>query len=221
MIAFLCGRIAGFGEDCLLLDVGGVGYRVYIPAGVFAALPAAGEKIMVHTYFHLREDQAQLYGFLSAEELELFRLLLAVSGIGPKVGLAILSTYSAAETQRAIVTEDVLMLTGIPGIGRKTAQRLVIELRDKLLKKGLHPVKLHQMPVDTGDCPTGWSETGSRLELPAVKPAGRDEAFTALQALGFTANEARDALGALVATVEPAAGAEEWLKAALKYLAAK
>lgn len=231
MIAFLHGRLVGRGEDCLLLNVSGVGYRVFAPATVLDSLPNEGQEVLVHTYFHLREDQAQLYGFLSEEELEFFRLLLDVSGVGPKVGLGILSSFSVTELQRAIITEDIMALTRIPGIGRKTAQRLVIELRDKLLKKGIRPVRVNAGTENIQeDRPTGQSTTPppskKQVKGPTAIPAlakikPRDDAFSALQALGYSMNEARDALIDVTAVVEPDANAEVWIKAALKYLASR
>ncbi|MBM7868059.1 Holliday junction branch migration protein RuvA [Heliobacterium gestii] len=269
MIAFLRGRLAGVGDDCLLVDVSGVGYRVFVPATMLASLPRVGREVLIHTYYHTREDQVSLFGFIKEEDLEFFRLLLEVSGVGPKVGLGILSAYSAMEVQRAIIAEDVLALTRIPGIGRKTAQRLVIELRDKLLKQGLRVV-----PVLGLAQPVGLSSDNSENDLPqedtlaqtrlspdpspgndaqgeaatkdesqdrhspepAEQPARRrkkatavdagrmwktlprDEAFSALQVLGYSANEARDALVDAAAHVSPDGDVEAWIKGALRFL---
>ncbi|MZP30946.1 Holliday junction branch migration protein RuvA [Heliobacterium undosum] len=261
MIAFLRGRLAGLGDDCLLLDVAGVGYRVFVPATMLSALPRAGREILIHTFYHTREDQVSLYGFLTEEELEFFRLLLEVSGVGPKVGLAILSAYSAVEVQRAIIAEDVLALTRIPGIGRKTAQRLVIELRDKLLKQGLRVVRVqpssqeqngqdhlqretspesleelsperaslqdHSLKEPSPDqrASEGTAQPARRRKKAVPAEAGRmwktlprDEAFSALQVLGYTANEARDALVEAAAHVSPDADVEAWIKGALRFL---
>ncbi|ABZ84386.1 holliday junction DNA helicase ruva [Heliomicrobium modesticaldum Ice1] len=271
MIAFLRGRLVGLGDDCLLLDVSGVGYRVFVPATMLASLPQVGRDILIHTFYYAREDQVSLYGFLTEEELAFFRLLLEVSGVGPKVGLGILSAYSVVEVQRAIIAEDVLALTRIPGIGRKTAQRLVIELRDKLLKQGVRAVPVfgvdpfleeassqeqdqnaqdplqqeqspgspeeqlpekaslqnHSLKDPSSDrhVPEGTSPLARRRKkaVPAGadrmwKTSPRDEAFSALQVLGYTANEARDALVEAAALVPPDADVEAWIKGALRFL---
>jgi Holliday junction DNA helicase RuvA len=131
VIARLRGRPAGFDAEGLVLDVGGVGYRVLAtPSAVRKAEDA--EEVSLETHLHVREDALQLFGFASREERELFERLLAVSGVGPKVALAIVSGYSPAELRRAILLEDTALFESIPGIGKKTAQRVVLELKEKV-----------------------------------------------------------------------------------------
>ncbi|WP_170270526.1 Holliday junction branch migration protein RuvA [Heliorestis acidaminivorans] len=168
MISFLRGFLVGVGEDAIVLDVSGVGYHINIPNSLLEKLPRQGEELLVHTYYHHREDQVQLFGFISEEEVAFFRLLLEVSGIGPKVGLAILSTFPAKQLERAIVTEDMMVLTRIPGIGRKTAQRLVIELRDKLLKQGLRTLSIGKTPLRAN------IETAVTAEADSASTTARD-----------------------------------------------
>ena len=131
MIARLRGAPAGAGADWLVLDVAGVGYRLSATPRAIQKADAASE-VALETYLHVREDALQLYGFADAAERELFELLLAVNGVGPKVALAIVSGYSPSELRRAIVREDAALFETIPGIGRKTAQRVVLELKEKI-----------------------------------------------------------------------------------------
>ena len=137
MIGRLRGVPAGWRGDVLVLDVGGVGYLVQATPTV---LRAAGDgELTVETYLHVREDALQLYGFADAEERELFEHLLSVSGVGPKVALAIVSGSPPAELRRAIALDDTARFEAIPGIGRKTAQRVVLELKEKLASAALEP----------------------------------------------------------------------------------
>ena len=131
MIARLRGRRAGLTASGLVLDVNGVGYLVQATPSALRRADGAGE-LTVQTYLHVREDALQLYGFASAEERELFVHLLSVSGVGPKVALAIVSGSTPAELRRAIALDDTARFEAIPGIGRKTAQRVVMELKEKL-----------------------------------------------------------------------------------------
>ncbi|GAW92722.1 Holliday junction branch migration protein RuvA [Calderihabitans maritimus] len=135
MIAYLRGNLQDKAADNIVVEVGGIGYQVIVPAGVLAKLPPPGQSVMVHTYLHVREDGLQLFGFLDLGELELFKTLLSVSGMGPKNAIAALSTMPAEQIRQAIITENVNALTNIPGIGKKTAQRLILELKDKLGKQ--------------------------------------------------------------------------------------
>jgi Holliday junction DNA helicase RuvA len=132
MIGRLRGTIVRIGAESVLIDVGGVGYEVTVPARTQADLPGIGEDAVVHTHLHVREDQLGLYGFGASDDRDLFRILLGVSGVGPKVGLAILSTMDADELRRVVATEDAAALTAVPGIGKRSAQKLLLELRPKL-----------------------------------------------------------------------------------------
>jgi Holliday junction DNA helicase RuvA len=116
----------------VLIDVNGVGYDVAVSSRAFSELSGIGSEIVLHTHLHVREDQMALFGFTTSDDRDLFRLLLGVSGIGPKVGLAILATMSADDLRRVVVTDDVGALTAVPGIGKRSAQKLLLELRPKL-----------------------------------------------------------------------------------------
>jgi len=132
MIGSLRGIVLARRPDNVIIDVNGVGYQVQLPLNVLADLPAEGKEAFLHIYTHVREDALQLFGFTSEDEKKIFMVLLGISGIGPKMALNILSGLSYAEFLSAIDTEDVAMLCRIPGLGKKTAQRLILELREKL-----------------------------------------------------------------------------------------
>ena len=190
MIAFLTGRVAGKSAGSALLDVGGVGYRLLMPTNSVSALPAVGDDVTVHTYLHVREEELTLYGFESEDERALFETLIGVSGVGPKVALAVLSALRPDALRAAVAQDDVAVLSSVPGVGKKTAQRLALELKDKL---GLPDL------ADTGRGP---------------RPAAAAEARDALLSMGFTAVEAAAALRG----AEAGATAEQLLKSALKAL---
>ncbi len=197
MIALLTGELAYKSLDHVIVDVHGVGYRLSIPLSTFYALPETGS-VRLHVHTHVREDAIALYGFLSAEEKELFGILLGVSGIGPKVAVNLLSHSPAAELARAIVGGDVQRLSSLPGIGRKTAERLILELKDKLSRTGALPA----------------APAGALPATVAVDPC--DEVLSALVNLGYKDTLARKALESL--EISPGTGLEEILKAALKVL---
>jgi Holliday junction DNA helicase RuvA len=169
MIASLRGRVASTHPGALVLDVGGVGYLVAATASaVRRAGDADGGEITIHTHLHVREDTLQLYGFASTAERSLFELLLGVSGVGPKAALAIVSGFAPDQIRRAVATSDHALFTSIPGIGRRTAERVVVDLKDKV----------------------------GAMEIAAV-PAGGDEhaaARDALVGLGMSVAEAEAAL---------------------------
>lgn len=131
MIALIRGDLAYKSIDHVIIDVGGVGYRLLIPLSTFYSLPETGE-VSFYTYTHVREDALHLYGFLSLEEKDLFVILIGISGIGPKAAVNILSHIPVPDLKAAIASEDVKRLSGLPGIGKKTAERLVLELKDKI-----------------------------------------------------------------------------------------
>jgi len=132
MIGRLRGTLASVGADTVLIDVGGVGYDVAVTSRTFVELPGVGSEVVLHTHLQVREDLMALFGFASSDERDLFRLLLGVSGVGPKVGLAILATMSGDDLRRVVATDDVAALTAVPGIGKRSAQKLLLELRPKL-----------------------------------------------------------------------------------------
>ncbi|HWJ03790.1 MAG TPA: Holliday junction branch migration protein RuvA, partial [Verrucomicrobiae bacterium] len=129
MIAMLKGQMVLVREDYIVLDVNGVGYKVFVPA-VPAGLP--GQQLTLFTYLHVREDAMVLYGFVREEQLDMFELLISVSGMGPKGALGVLAHLDVDSIRRVVGTGDLGILTGIPGVGKKTAQRLILELKDKL-----------------------------------------------------------------------------------------
>jgi Holliday junction DNA helicase RuvA len=132
MIGRLTGTVAAREGDRLILDVGGVGYEVAMTAKALAALPPVSEEAVVHTHLHVRDDGMSLYGFATRAERDLFRVLLGASGVGPKVALAVLGTFSADALRRVVATEDVKALTQVPGIGMRGAQKIVLDLKPKL-----------------------------------------------------------------------------------------
>ena len=132
MIGRLRGTLAAVGVDTVLVDVGGVGYDVAVTSRTFVELPGVGSEVVLHTHLQVREDLMALFGFTSSDERDLFRLLLGVSGLGPKVALAILATMSADDLRRVVATDDMAALTAVPGIGKRSAQKYLLELRPKL-----------------------------------------------------------------------------------------
>jgi Holliday junction DNA helicase RuvA len=167
MIGFLRGRLAAKHPPALLVDVGGVGYELEAPMSTFYALPAVGESVALFTHLVVREDAHILFGFGTESERRLFRGLLKISGVGPKIALGILSGASVEDFLRTIEAEDVAMLTRIPGIGRKTAERVIIEMRDSVRKLAL---------------PSAGADAAPSFSAP-VSP--QSEAFGALLALGY------------------------------------
>ncbi len=201
MIAFVRGEVAALEENCLILENQGVGYQIFMPGSSMDVLHV-GERVRIHTYLHVKEDLLQLYGFLTREDLRLFQLLLGVNGVGPKAALGILSAISADDLQFAVLSEDVAAISKAPGIGKKTAQKLILELKDKLSLEDAFEQKLdHNMAVAGQGAPAGDT---------------RAEAVQALTALGYTNSEALRAVN----TVEDsnAMDVEQLLKAALKHM---
>lgn len=186
MIAFLRGRLADKDTESVLLEVGGVGYRVFLSRPALSAMPPTGGTVLIHTYLHVREDAWQLYGFRGLEEKELFEQMITVNGVGPKVALTAMSAYDVTTLKRAIASEDVELITTIPGIGKKTAQRLVLELKEKL---GVPELAALGSP-------------GSRVRSDALAEVKR-----ALSGLGYTAAEINRALET-VSTELPASASD-------------
>lgn len=196
MIAHIDGTIESKSEDEVVIDAGGLGYEVHVPSHVPDLLPAEGERcrLYIHTYFR-EDDGTSLYGFPSKEERALFRLLLTVSGIGPKVGLNILSSVTVEDMAEAIITEDIRRLTSINGVGKKTAQRLILELKDKVADMRL---MMH-------------------VKRPLADMAS-DDAVDALQALGYSRTVASDAVAKARETFPAQPKVEELIKVSLRYL---
>ena len=132
MYSYIRGTLADVEENLVVIEAGGVGYNIYTTGQTLDYLPSIGEELKLYTYLQVREDAMQLYGFLTKDDLRVFKLLLGVSGIGPKGALAILSVMSTDDLRFAVLGEDAKMIAKAPGIGSKTAQRLILELKDKL-----------------------------------------------------------------------------------------
>jgi len=192
MIGFLKGRLASKHPPWLMVDVNGVGYELEAPMSTFYGLPAAGEPVALFTHLVVREDAHILFGFGTDGERRLFRGLLKVSGVGPKIALGILSGASVEDFLRIIEAEDVAMLTRIPGIGRKTAERVIIEMRDSVQKLTL-PAR--------------------DAQAPAAALSSQSEAYSALLALGYKPPEAARLLKS---ADEPGLSTTELIRRALK-----
>jgi len=178
MIAHLRGKLISRHPNQVIVEAAGVGYDVTISVPTFSELPSVGSEVALHIHTHVREDQLALYGFLRPEEKQLFEKLLTVSGIGPKLAITILSGMAAQEMAAAIRGNDVSRLTKIPGIGRKTAERMVLELRDKLPPAGADQV--HAVPslsatqedVLSALVNLGYQRTAAEKALSTVEKAG-------------------------------------------------
>ncbi len=196
MIAMLTGRIAHKSPDHIVLDVNGVGYRVLIPFSTYYELPEEG-MVSLHIHTSVREDAIQLYGFRTRLEKSFFQLLISVSGIGPKLGRDILSNIQPAPLAQALAQGDIHKLSAIPGIGRKTAERLILELKEKVGK------------LDMASLPAA-----ERREVPAGDVM--DDVASALMNLGYKEPQVKKTLAGLDAPV--GASVEDLLKQALKVL---
>ena len=191
MIANIEGRLSAVEKRSVVVQVGGVGFRIHIPDALAARCGPVGSTISLHTHLHVREDELTLYGCATEDDLRLFKLLLSVSGIGPKAALAMLSALSADEIRSAIVTEQATILSSVPGIGAKTAKKVILDLKDKV-----------QVPGD--------------VVLPTSPITAIDgEVIAALTSLGYSVVEAQTALQHVPADVQDV---EDRLRAALTYL---
>ncbi len=187
MIAHLSGTLHSKHPNLVIVDVSGVGYEVNIPLSTYYDLADTGQKVQLRIYTHVKEDALQLYGFATVRERELFINFISVSGIGPKLGIALLSNMDAAQLIQAIKTNNLARLTSIPGIGRKTAERLVVDLREKMT----------QLSVDQID------ETPAKQESVDMSPEDsvRSEALSGLLNLGYQKAAAEKAIDAAFAEV--------------------
>ena len=202
MISYIKGQLAEIETDSIVVDVSGIGYHIYTTGQVFSKLPPLGETVKIYTYLQVREDAMTFYGFLAKDDLRIFKLLLGVSGIGPKGALAILSVMSTDDLRFAIVADDVKTLSKAPGVGVKTAKRLILELKDKI-----HPEEVLAGSMDT-------AETQSELS----NASGiKNDAVLALTALGYSSAEAFKALQGI--EIKEDMEVEQVLKLALKQMA--
>jgi len=200
MYHYLQGTISEKTATQLVLDVGGVGYAIGIPLSTFEALPPMGQTVKILTYFVVREDAQALYGFLTQAERDLFKLLISVSGIGPKSAMTILSSVSIEDLKKAIVEGELETLHGIAGIGKKTAERLVVELREKIV--------LHSQDRN--------GEAGSSLKS---SQALVEDSVEALVALGYRKQNAKVAVEKVFKNEKPEkVSVEELIRASLKYI---
>jgi len=200
LIAYLRGNVRRTAADSVVVEAGGVGYLVSVPLSVREQIPAAGEPLELHIHTHVREDQLALFGFSSPEELELFQMLIQVDGVGPKVGLAILSAASMDVLKRAILGEDVAPIRRAQGVGSRTAQKVIIDLKPKLeANAALAAVPRAAVMAGDGELPRQVEE--------------------ALRGLGYSAQEARAAIDKV--DWKQTASTQEALAAALRSLARK
>ena len=192
MISGVSGIIEAIGSNWVIIDVGGISFQVFLPTSTLSTLGVVGQKVRLHTHLNVREDNLTLFGFSSARELSLFQTLISVSGIGPKLGLTMLSAMDAEQLTAAIASRDAALLTSIPGVGKKTAERIVLELKDKI-----------------GDA---WITQ----DLETVQ--GNSEIVAALTSLGYSVTEATRAVASLPLSQ---LSLEEKVKLALKYFGEK
>ena len=202
MFEYISGTLEEAEMEIVVIDVGGVGYEISIPLSTFEALPKKGKTVKLFTHFHVREDSQRLYGFFTKAEREVFRKLITISKIGPKVALNVLSGLSIKDIVYSVQTQDSTRLKAISGIGPKTAQRLVMELRGKL---------------DAGDIdisvPLRKGDTKAERDR-----AIRNDAYAAMISLGYNESQVMSALTRVEQAVEKDAPVEEWIKKALQVI---
>lgn len=203
MISYVRGELAAIEEQKAIIDVGGVGYGVFMSQQSLSLLPPAGNEVKIYTYLNVKEDALQLFGFLTRDDLDIFRLVIGVSGIGPKGGLNILSCMSPDELRFAIMSGDAKAISAAHGIGKKTAEKLIVELRDKVQ---IEDVLEHAAHGDENSGAGTVSDAGGGMQAEAVQ---------ALVALGYGSAES---LRAVKKTSPDCETVEDILKEALKYL---
>ena len=201
MIGYIKGTIAEITPDRLVLENGGIGYEIFVPSSILDSGARQGQELKVYTYLHVREDALQLFGFRSRDELQVYRLLLGISGIGPKAAIGILSAMSVDTLRFAVLSDDAAAIAKAPGIGKKTAQKLILELKDKFSLEEAFEKKL---------------AANQQSAAEQINEDAASEAVQVLVALGYSGTEALQA----VKKVEGAADmdTEAVLKAALKFL---
>lgn len=202
MISYIRGELADIEEDKIIIDVGGVGYGIFMPGQAMNRLPEIGQEVKVYTYLNVKEDAMQLFGFLTRDERFVFRLVIGVNGIGPKGGLNILSQMTPNDLRFAVMSNDVKAISKAPGIGKKTAEKLILELKDKLDIQDLLE-----------------ENTENKLSKKSSDDMNRiqTEAAEALTALGYGSTEAFRAVRKVEITEE--SSVEEVLKQALRQIA--
>ena len=204
MISYKRGELCDIDEKKAIVDVNGVGYGIYMPQQALSLLPPMGQQVKIHTYLNIREDAMQLFGFLTKEDLNVFRLLIGVNGIGPKAGLNILSCLSPDELRFAVLSGDAKAISATPGIGKKTAEKLILELKDKLNIEDMLEHAAHG--GDSEDLASGTDTASNTMQAEAVQ---------ALTALGYGSAES---LRAVKKSSPECSSVEDILKEALKFL---
>jgi len=196
MIAYIKGTLEEKNNEVAVIDVNGIGYQILIPYSTYQLLPEVGSCVKLNIYMNVREDNVSLFGFYTKEEERVFKLLISVSGVGPKMALAVLSDITPAEFSLGVITDDVSKLTKVSGIGKKTAQRIILELKDKLKNEDMVENEEYKLDIK-------------------VSNNQSDEAISALQVLGYPCKEATKAVAAVDTE---GLSVEEIIKAALKLL---
>lgn len=204
MISYIRGELCDIEEQKAIVDVNGVGYGIYMPQQALSLLLPMGQQVKIHTYLNIREDAMQLFGFLTKEDLNVFRLLIGVNGIGPKAGLNILSCLSPDELRFAVLSGDAKAISATPGIGKKTAEKLILELKDKLNIEDMLEHAAHG--GDSEDLASGTDTASNTMQAEAVQ---------ALTALGYGSAES---LRAVKKSSPECSSVEDILKEALKFL---
>ncbi len=203
MIHFVKGKLDTVSENMVVVENGGIGFEIMVPLSVVSSLPQTGNEVKIYTYTYVREDALQLYGFLTRDELSMFRLLITVSGIGPKGALGILSVMDADALRFAILADDAKSISKAPGIGAKTASKLILELKDKM---DFEEAVTHVLDQGQAEAAGGVSDGGMAA----------NDAIQALVALGYTSTEAVKAVKKVEVTADMTV--EDILKAGLKNL---
>ncbi len=204
MIYYVSGTLAAVGEKSIVVDYQGMGLEILVPASVIQALPVVGSEVRIHTYFHVKEDGMQLFGFLSLQDKVLFQQMITVNGIGPKGGLAIMSTLSSDDIRMAILSDDARTIAMSPGIGPKTAKKLILELKDKLDLESVLPDASAAGQSDVA-VPGRNSQAQNKVAADTVD---------ALTALGYSPTDAMRAVRSVPLTEDMTV--EELLKLTLK-----
>ena len=198
MIAYLIGKLADVETDSIVIETGNIGYNIKVPSSVIGKLPGIGEQIKVYTYTSVREDAINLFGFMTKDDLNMYRLLITVNGVGPKAGLSILSVMDADAIRLAVLSQDAKAIAKAPGIGSKTAQRVILDLKDKISMEDT--LISQQANAQKAAASSGFGQVHT-------------EAVEALTALGYSPS---DALRAVKAVEQEDMNVEDLLKAALK-----
>ena len=204
MISYIKGRLVETAENIIVVECNGIGYQMLVPLSVIDSMPPCGNDVKIYTHMHVREDLLQLFGFLTRDDLEVFKLLISVSGVGPKAALSILGTITADELRYAVMADDAKTIAKTPGIGAKTAGKLVIELKDKLKYRDINDV----MDVS--------GQNSVNVSSKAADKSIISDAVEALVALGYSATDAMKAVRSVDAADYTTV--EQLLKLSLKHL---